>query len=131
MLIAAEWGTGQVFLSILWFSLFVIWLWLIITIFSDIVRADDQSGMAKALWAILILVLPIFGALIYVMVNGVSMSTRPRGADAPDAAVDAAIRRAEGGDGLADELRALSLHRAAGDLTDAEYEAAKARLLAD
>ena len=50
MMIAAEWGTGQVFWSILWFFLFFIWIWLLIIVFSDIFRSHDLGGWRKALW---------------------------------------------------------------------------------
>ncbi len=44
MMIAAEWGVGQVLWSMLWFFMFVIWIWMIIVIFSDIFRSEDLSG---------------------------------------------------------------------------------------
>ena len=46
----AEFGTGQVFWSMLWFFLFFIWIWLLIAVFSDIFRSHDLSGWGKALW---------------------------------------------------------------------------------
>ena len=42
---AVEFGTGQVFWSLLWFFLFLIWIWLVISVFTDIVRSDDLSGV--------------------------------------------------------------------------------------
>ena len=46
----AEFGTGQVFWSMLWFFLFFIWIWLLIMVFGDIFRSHDLGGWAKALW---------------------------------------------------------------------------------
>jgi hypothetical protein len=53
--IAAEFGSGQVFWSILWFFVFVMWIFLLITIFTDIIRSHDMGGWAKAIWAIAII----------------------------------------------------------------------------
>jgi hypothetical protein len=47
MIFTAEFGTGQLFWSMLWFFLFVIWIWLLIVVFSDIFRSRDLSGWAK------------------------------------------------------------------------------------
>ena len=55
MSFAAEFGTGQVLWSILWFALFVLWIYLLITVFADIMRARDLSGWGKALWAVAII----------------------------------------------------------------------------
>ena len=53
MTLAADFGTGQVFWSFLWFFMFFIWIWLLIIVFSDVFRSHDLSGWAKALWVIL------------------------------------------------------------------------------
>ena len=47
MMLAADWGTGEVFWSMLWFFLFFIWIWLLIIVFSDIFRSHDLSGWGK------------------------------------------------------------------------------------
>ncbi len=51
MLVAAEFGTGQVLWSIFWFFLFFVWIMLVFQVFGDIIRADDMSGWSKAIWA--------------------------------------------------------------------------------
>ena len=53
-LAASDFGTGQVFLSMLWFFLFFIWIWLLIMVFSDIFRSHDLSGGLKAVWMIFV-----------------------------------------------------------------------------
>jgi hypothetical protein len=57
------------FLDILWtmmiFFLFVIWIWILITVFADIFRRRDVGGGSKALWIIFVIVLPYLGVLIY------------------------------------------------------------------
>ena len=63
MPLASDFGTGQVFLSMLWFFLFFIWIWLLIVVFSDLFRSHDLSGWAKAFWVIGIIILPYLGVL--------------------------------------------------------------------
>jgi Phospholipase_D-nuclease N-terminal len=74
MVVAAEWGTGQVFWSMLWFFLFLIWIWLLITVFGDIFGSRDLSGWGKALWSLLVIVVPYLGVFVYLIVRGHLMS---------------------------------------------------------
>src|SRR3954466_8271811 len=70
---ALEYSPGDVFLSMLWFFLFFIWIWLLITVFADIFRSDDLSGWGKALWTILVIVLPYLGVFAYLIARGKKM----------------------------------------------------------
>jgi uncharacterized protein YybS (DUF2232 family) len=70
MPLASDFGTGQVFLSMLWFFLFFIWIWLLITVFADIFRSHDLSGWAKALWVIFVIVMPYLGVFVYLIARG-------------------------------------------------------------
>ena len=72
-MIAATFGTGQVVYSILWFFLFFIEIWLMVSIFIDIFRSHDLKGWAKALWVLLVLVLPLVGILAYFVFRGDKM----------------------------------------------------------
>ena len=76
VVLAAEFGTGQVFWSILWFFLFVVWIMLIFSIFGDIIVSRDIGGTAKALWTIFIIFLPFLGIFAYLVIRGGSMSQR-------------------------------------------------------
>ena len=75
-MLLAEFGTGQVFWSMLWFFLFFIWIWLLISVFSDIFRSDDLSGWSKAIWTIFIIVLPYLGVFVYLIARGNKMQAR-------------------------------------------------------
>jgi hypothetical protein len=66
----ADFGTGQVFWSMLWFFLFFIWIWMLIAVFSDIFRSPDLSGWGKALWSIFIIVVPYLGVFVYLIARG-------------------------------------------------------------
>ncbi len=131
MLLAADWGVGEVLWSLLWFFLFFVWIMLIFTIFSDIVRNDSMSGVAKALWSIFIIFLPFLGVFIYLIVNGGKMGERQvRAAKQQEAAMQDYIRAtAGGGTSQADELAKLADLHSNGKLDDAEYATAKAKIL--
>jgi hypothetical protein len=128
----AEFGTGQVLWSMLYFFLFFIWLWLLIAVFSDIFRSRDLGGLAKALWLILVIAVPYFGVFIYLIVRGRKMGEHAaQAAEARDSAQRAYIQDAVGSaPSTADELARLSDLKAQGVLTDAEFAQAKAKAIA-
>src|SRR3974377_2373080 len=88
-MIGSTFGTGQVFLSMLWFFLFFMWISLAIIVFTDIFRSKDLSGWAKALWCIFVIVAPFLGIFVYLIARGHKMSEH---AAADAAAQDAAMR---------------------------------------
>ena len=55
------------FLTMLYFFLFIIWIWLLIMVFMDIFRSHDLGGWAKALWVIFIIILPFLGVFVYLI----------------------------------------------------------------
>jgi Short C-terminal domain/Phospholipase_D-nuclease N-terminal len=125
----------ELFFTMLWFFLFIVWIWLLISLFADIFRSSDLSGWMKALWCLFIIVLPILGSLIYLIARGHSMvdrsmsERRAQESQFRDYVRDAASSSGGGG-GVADELSKLATLRDSGTLTDAEFEAQKAKLLA-
>ena len=133
MPLASDFGTGQVFLSMLWFFLFFIWIWLLILVFSDIFRSHDMGGWAKAFWVIGIIILPYLGVLLYLIVRGHKMAEHAQqAAAAQDAAAKAYIQQAagtSGGGSTADEIQRLADLKAQGVISDAEFEAGKAKAL--
>jgi hypothetical protein len=133
-MLLAEFGTGQVFWSMLWFFLFFIWIWLLISLFGDIFSSSDLSGGAKAMWTIFIIVLPFLGVLVYLIVRGNSMQERSlkRAADqeAQFRGYVQTVAATGGGGGAADELAKLADLRDKGVISDEEFQAAKAKALA-
>ena len=129
---AADWGTGQVFWSMLWFFLFFIWLWLLIIVFSDIFRSHDLSGGVKAIWVIFVILVPYLGVFVYLIARGHKMQEHTMQAAAQQ---DAAMRQyvqsvaANNGRGTADEIARLAQLRDQGVLSDAEFQQAKAKAL--
>jgi type VI protein secretion system component VasK len=124
----------DVFLSMLWFFLWILWIWLVVWILMDVFRSDDMGGWAKAAWTIFIIIIPLFGVLVYLIVRGHSMRDRQmREAQAANQAFDARIREAAGtggGSSTAQELSKLSELHDRGVLTDAEFERQKNKILA-
>lgn len=130
---ASQFGTGQVFLSFLWFFLFFIWIWMLIVVFGDIFRSPDMGGWAKALWTIFVIVMPYLGVFVYLIARGKKMGEHAaQAAQQQDAANRAYIRDAVGSDGhgAAAEISRLAALRDSGALTEAEFQQAKAKALA-
>jgi type VI protein secretion system component VasK len=132
-MLLAEFGTGQVFWSMLWFFMFFIWLWLLISLFGDIFRSSDLSGGAKAMWTIFIIVLPFLGVLVYLIVRGNSMQERSlKQAADQEAQFRGYVQTvaATSGGGSADELAKLADLRDKGVISEDEFQTAKAKALA-
>jgi hypothetical protein len=131
MILAAEWGTGQVFLSFLWFFLWIIWFWLLIIVFGDIFRSHDLSGWGKALWTIFVILVPYFGVFVYLIARGHKMSEHAaQAAQQQDAAFRDYVQQAAGSSSTADELAKLADLKDKGVIDDAEYQQLKAKALA-
>jgi hypothetical protein len=127
-----EYSPGDVFFSMLWFFLFFIWIWLLISVFSDIFRSDDLSGWGKALWTIFVIVFPYLGVFVYLIARGKQMGVH---------ATNDAIRReqemrsyvqsvAGTSTSPAAEIERLAELHKSGAISEAEFQQAKAKLLA-
>ena len=131
MLVAAEWGTGQVLWSMLWFFMFFIWIWLLILVFSDVFRSPDLSGWAKAIWSIFIIVVPYLGVFVYLIARGHKMSEHAAAAaQQQQDAFKQYVQQTAGSASPADELAKLHDLKSKGVIDDAEYERLKAKALA-
>ena len=93
-MIFAEWQVGQVLWSMLWFTLFFLWIWLVVMVFVDVFRSRDLSGWSKALWCIFLIVFPYLGVFVYLIARGSKMGQhRIEEAAEADAAMQAYIRQ--------------------------------------
>ena len=131
-MLLAEWQVGQVFLAMVWFSLFVLWIWLVIAVFTDIFRSGDLSGWAKALWCLFVIVAPFLGVFVYLIARGGKMRERAEAdAQAQAEAQRAYIQEAAGtASNPAAEIERLANLRDQGAIDDAEFQALKAKALA-
>src|SRR6478672_12266309 len=123
------------FASFLWDMLlvfaFVIWFWLLITVFSDIFRRHDSSGFGKALWIIFVIILPYFGVFIYLIANHEGMADRNmKQMQAQQAQMDQYVKSVAGSGGAAAELEKAKGLLDSGAITQAEFESIKAKALA-
>lgn len=119
----------NVFLTMLWFFLWILWIYLVIRIFIDIFRSRDLGGWGKAGWTIFVIILPFLGVLVYLIARGGSMQKRDI-AEAQQADEEArAYIRQTAGTGPSDELTKLAALRDQGVLTADEFAAQKAKLL--
>jgi ABC-type multidrug transport system fused ATPase/permease subunit len=130
-MLAYTYPLADLFGTMLGLFVFFIWFWLLIVIFGDIFRSRDMGGGAKALWVIFVIVLPFLGILVYLIARGGKMHERAeQAAQAQQRAFDDYVKQTAGAGGSSsDELAKLADLKAKGVLTDAEFEAQKAKIL--
>lgn len=124
-LLGAFW---TIFIFFLWFA----WLVLLFRVFVDLFRNKEMGGFSKAIWALFVIVAPFLGVFIYIIVHGRDMTQRDIDqAVANQAAFDDYVRTTAGSGGsTADEIAKLAELHSQGVLTDDEFAAKKAQLLA-
>jgi ABC-type multidrug transport system fused ATPase/permease subunit len=111
--------------------LWVIWFWILITVFIDIFRSKDLSGWAKALWFIFVLIFPLLGVLVYLIVRGGSMHERSvRQAQRSEQQFHSYIQETASTATPADQLAKLADLRDRGVITAEEFDREKAKILA-
>ena len=123
------------FLDVLWTMLvifaWIIWFWLLITVFSDLFRRHDTSGFTKVLWIIFVIVVPFLGVFIYLIVNNHGMSERAMTqAKAQQAQMDDYVRNVAASGGAAAEIEKAKGLLDSGAITQSEFDALKAKALA-
>ena len=129
-MLAADFQVGQFLWSLLWFTMFFIWIWLLIMVFADIFRSHDLGGFAKFLWVVFIIFFPYLGVLVYLIARGGKMHEHAvQQAQTSDAAARAYIQSAAGGSSAADELSRLADLKAKGVISDAEFQQMKAKVV--
>ena len=123
-LLGAFWTIIEIFLWVLWF-------WVLITVFIDIFRSRDLSGWGKALWFLFVLIIPLIGVLVYLIVRGGSMHDRMvKQAQQDDQQFRDYVQDAAGSASPADQLTKLADLRDRGVITAEEFEREKAKILA-
>jgi Short C-terminal domain/Phospholipase_D-nuclease N-terminal len=122
------------FLDILWtmliFFMWVIWFWILITVFADLFRRHDMSGWSKALWMIFVIFLPFLGVLVYLGMNSKGMAERNvKDVRQSQAQTDEYIRTVAGSGGPAAEIERAKQLLDSGAITQEEFTAIKQRAL--
>jgi Short C-terminal domain/Phospholipase_D-nuclease N-terminal len=128
-------GASYPFLEVLWdlliFFAWVIFIWIAVTVLIDVFRRHDISGVRKAVWVVFVVILPWIGVLCYLIVNHEGMAERRnRDAQAANAQFEQYIRHTAGTGGPATEIANAKRLLEEGTITQAEFEAIKAKALA-
>jgi hypothetical protein len=125
----ADISFGELLLVVAEIFLFVVWIWILFTIITDIFRDHEMSGWAKALWILFLVFIPFLTGLIYLIVRGSGMRDRAIKAQTDAKAHFDEYVREQAQTSPADELHKLNDLREKGALSQAEFDAAKAKLL--
>ena len=129
-MLAYDYPAMGIFWSMLYFFIFFIWIMLLFRVFADVFRSDDLGGVAKTLWCVFVILVPFLGVFIYVIVRGRSMGERDIAhAQAQQEAFKSYVQQTASTGGTADELAKLAELKNSGVIDQAEYEAAKAKVL--
>jgi Phospholipase_D-nuclease N-terminal/Short C-terminal domain len=121
----ADFSVGEFLLWMLWIFLFVVWFWLLITIFSDVFRRHDIHGGVKTLWIIFVIVFPFLGIFIYLITQSKGMAER----NIAQAQAQQEQLRQIVGTSSADELVKLDQLKASGSITEDEYQKMRAKAI--
>ena len=137
MVIAADYPFLDIFWSMIIFFTWVMWIWMMIYIFTDVFRRRDIGGMSKALWCVFMIVLPFLGVLIYLIAQHDGIAQRNlEQVQAAERAFDARVQQAaatqgpsNGGGGAAAEIEKAQQLLSAGAINQAEFDQIKAKAL--
>jgi Phospholipase_D-nuclease N-terminal/Short C-terminal domain len=132
MVFAADYPFLDIFWSMILFFTWVIWIWMLIVILSDVFRRRDMSGWGKAAWTVFLIVVPFLGVLIYLVTNHDGINDRRiQDARAAQAQFDDYVKTvAKDGGGPAAEIEKAKALLDSGAITQAEFEAIKQKALA-
>ena len=121
----------SIFWTLLWIYLIFAWFMLLFSVVADIFRNHEMRGFSKAIWLVVVILIPFLGVLIYVLAHGDEMSQRRLAeAKAQDAAARAYVKDAAGTTSHADQISQLAALRDQGTISEAEFAAGKAKILA-
>jgi hypothetical protein len=126
----ADVSFGELLLVALEIFFFVIWIWILITILTDLFRDHETSGWGKAAWVLFLFLIPFLTALVYLIVRGNGMRDRTIKAQADAKKHFDEYVRTQAHTSPADELHKLNELKEKGALSSDEFDKAKAKLLA-
>jgi hypothetical protein len=125
----ADINIGEALLVAFEVFFFVIWIWILITILTDLFRDHETSGWVKAAWVLFLVFIPFLTALIYLIARGSGMRDRTIKAQAEAKQHFDSYVREQAHTSPADELHKLNELKEKGALSAEEFNAAKAKLL--
>ena len=129
-MIAANYPFLDVMWTMLVFFAWVIWFWLLITVFSDVFRRHDISGWGKTGWTIFVIVLPYLGVFIYLIAEHKGMADRNmQQAQAAQGQFDDYVKNVAASQGPAGEIEKAKALLDSGAISQAEFDSLKAKAL--
>jgi phospholipase D-like protein/putative oligomerization/nucleic acid binding protein len=130
-LLAADYPFLDVLWTMLIFFLWIIWFWILITVFIDLFRRKDTSGVSKVLWIIFVILVPFLGVFVYLLINHDGMADRNIAqAQAQRQQMDQYVRETAGSGGAAAEIEKAKGLLDSGAISQAEFDSIKAKALA-
>lgn len=128
-------ASSYTFLDVMWtmlvFFAWIIWFWLLITVFADLFRRHDLSGWMKTFWIIFVIVLPYLGVFVYLIAESKGMAERNvKQAQAAQSQMDDYVRSVAASGDPAEQIAKAKSLLDNGTITQAEFDALKAKALA-
>jgi hypothetical protein len=131
LLAVTDYPLLEVFWTMLIFFAFFVWIWLLITVFSDVFRRNDISGWVKVAWIIFIIVLPYLGVFVYLIAQHDGMTERGiEQQEAAKAQMDTYVRSVASESDPAEQIAKAKTLLDAGTITQSEFEQIKSKALA-
>ena len=131
MILATSYPLLEVFWTMLIFFGFIVWIWILFTIFADIFRRSDINGWIKFLWIIFVVFFPLLGVLVYLVANHQGMSNRTiEGQRAAQNQFDEYVREAAGSGDPASQIARAKELLDNGTITQQEFDSIKSKALA-
>jgi Short C-terminal domain/Phospholipase_D-nuclease N-terminal len=126
---------AETFWQVIWtmfiFFMWVIWIWLLIVVFSDLFRRHDASGWAKAGWSVFIICLPFLGVFVYLIAQGKQMGERRMAeVQAAQQDMDTYVKSVAASADPAEQIAKAKQLLDSGAIDQAEFDALKAKALA-
>jgi len=129
--VLAAYTFGDVMWTMFVFFAWILFFWLLFTVFGDLFSRHDISGWAKTAWTILVIILPFLGIFIYLISQGRGMGERNmKRAQAQQSQMDAYVRSVASSDSSTDQIAKGKALLDAGTITQAEFDQLKAKALA-
>ena len=129
-MLAADYPFLDVFWTMLIFFVWILWIWLLFTVFADVFRRHDISGWVKTAWIVFVILLPFLGVFVYLITQNAGMTERQlQRTRAQQEQLDDYVRQTAGGSGAAAEIEKAKALLDSGAITQAEFDAIKQKAL--
>jgi hypothetical protein len=129
--VLAAYSFGDVMWTMLVFFLWILFFWMLFTVFGDLFSRHDISGWAKAGWTLFVIILPFLGIFIYLIVEGKSMGERAMArAQSQQSQMDDYVRSVASTGSATEEIAKGKQLLDSGAITQAEFDALKSKALA-